>query len=1262
MFDFVRIRTNTKVPSRKGGEPTITVYPEFIVSPSDDLMIRGGSFYAVWDEESGFWVKDPGYVVTTIDKAIRERAGEYPEDSNVAMMLMEDFSSKKWSEFLAYCGSLPDNFKELDSRITFSDDVVKKEDYVTKKLSYPLKEGATPAYDELMSTLYDPMERQKLEWAIGSIITGDSKHIQKFVVLYGTAGSGKSTVLNIIQKLFKGYYSVFEAKSLTSTSDAFALEMFKDNPLVSIQHDGDLSKIEDNTRLNSIVSHEEMVVNEKRKSKYVMNFHTFLFMGTNRPVRITDIKSGIVRRLIDVSPTGELIPFDRYQTLYSQIDFELSGIAYHCYKVYTELGEDAYNLYRPLSMMGATNDFYNFVGDHLDIFDRDGGITLNEAWLLYKNWTELYDIKYPLSLKAVKEELKPYFKEFHERKKIDGKFHRNLYLDFDKSKFMQYEGDKHQAPVIPSQSRIGLDLEESIFDTEFADQPAQYSKDDGTPSYKWDNVKTKLKDLDTTKEHYVKVPENLIVIDFDIPNENGEKDVALNQQAAAAWPPTYAEFSKSGKGIHLHYYYDGDPQELAAEYAPHIEIKVPKGNSSLRRKLTRCNNEPIAHISSGLPLKKGGKKVIDFDGLQNEKAIRTIIKRNLKKEIHPGTKPSVDFIFKILEDAYNSGMSYDVSDLRPEIMAFANNSTNHALYCIKLVNRMKFHSEEASALDDLQWDDNDLLFYDVEVFPNLFIIVWKKQGDHDAVRMINPSPSEVERLVRYKLVGFNCRRYDNHILYARMMGYDNERLYKLSKDIVSGNGINSMFREAYSLSYADVYDFSNKKQSLKKFEIELGIHHMENAYPWDEPVPEDAWETLADYCVNDVLATEAVFEARYADYEARCLMAELSGLRVNDTTRMHATRIIFGKDKHPQKKFVYTDLSTIFPGYTFDNGVSTYKGVETGEGGYVFAKEGMYNNVITLDVASMHPTSLIELNLFGDEYTARFKELVDARIAIKHRELDKAGKMLDGKLAKYISDESKLDGLAYALKIIINSVYGLTSAKFDCEFKDPRNKDNIVAKRGALFMVDLKEAVEAKCGNVVHIKTDSIKLVDPTEEIIQFVYDFGKEYGYSFEVEAEYERFCLVNHAVYVAKEKDHGWTATGDQFKVPYVFKTLFSREPIVPLDDMRETMSVSKAAIYLDLVEDLKPGEDHNYKFIGAVGCFTPVVDGAGGGILYRVQDDKYSALQGSKGYKWLENETVRNLDAIDKIDEGYYKNLCDKAIETINEFGDFNEFVKE
>ena len=200
----------------------------------------------------------------------------------------------------------------------------------------------------------------------------------------------------------------------------------------------------------------------------------------------------------------------------------------------------------------------------------------------------------------------------------------------------------------------------------------------------------------------------------------------------------------------MHYIYTGDPKKLSAIYADHIEVKVYSGKSSLRRKLTKCNNLPIATISSGLPL-KGEDKVVNFEAIKTEKGIRTLIKKNLKKEIHPGTKPSIDFIYKILDDAYKSDLNYDVSDMKPAVLSFAASSTHQADYCIKLVNKMQFKSKEPSLPVGSRPEDQ-IVFYDIEIFPNLFLVNWKYDGeDKPVVRMINPKPAEIEELISINL-------------------------------------------------------------------------------------------------------------------------------------------------------------------------------------------------------------------------------------------------------------------------------------------------------------------------------------------------------------------------------------------------------------------------------------------------------------------------------------------------------------------------------
>jgi len=489
-----------------------------------------------------------------------------------------------------------------------------------------------------------------------------------------------------------------------------------------------------------------------------------------------------------------------------------------------------------------------------------------------------------------------------------------------------------------------------------------------------------------------------------------------------------------------------------------------------------------------------------------------------------------------------------------------------------------------------------------------------------------------------------------------MMGYDNEQLFKLSQKIINGS-VGSMFGEAYTLSYSDIYDFSSKKQSLKKFGVELGMHHVELDIPWDEPVPAELVDKVVEYCVNDVLITEATFEDRYQDFVARLILAELSGMSPNDTTQKHTAAIIFGSDKNPQKHFVYTDLSKEFPGYEFDRGVSTYRGETVGEGGYVYAETGMYNDVALLDVASMHPTSIDQLNLFGN-YTPNFTALKDARLAIKYKDYAAAREMLDGKLTPYLADEKDAEALAYALKIVINIVYGLTSAKFDNPFRDHRNIDNIVAKRGALFMIDLKHAVQEQGFTVAHIKTDSIKIPDATDEIITFVKTFGEKYGYEFEHEATYDKFCLVNDAVYVAhKPEDDKWIAVGAQFQHPYVYKKLFTNEDI-SFDDLCETKQVMQGVMYIQYDNDVR----HH---IGKIGRFVPVVPKSGrefkGGTLLRVKDDKAYAVTGTKGYLWVEATVFDDVKDFVEIDWSYFERLTKEAYEAIDYFGSFHDFAQ-
>lgn len=392
-----------------------------------------------------------------------------------------------------------------------------------------------------------------------------------------------------------------------------------------------------------------------------------------------------------------------------------------------------------------------------------------------------------------------------------------------------------------------------------------------------------------------------------------------------------------------------------------------------------------------------------------------------------------------------------------------------------------------------------------------------------------------------------------------------------------------------------------------------------------------------------------------------------------------------------------------FPGYKFEywdtdkQYHNVYRGTDLGKGGYIVSFPGVYGNVALLDLRSMHPTSAIAMNCFG-EYTKNFKDLLDARVAIKQKDYASAKTMLSGRLAPYLDDKSTAKELSQALKIAINSVYGLTAASFDNPFRDIRNKNNIVALRGSLFMRTLQDEIESRGFKIVAIKTDSIKIANATKEIVDFCFEFAEKYSYVFEFEACYDRICQLNDADYIARYKDAEWckntfgfvpgdnaehegqwTVTGAKFAVPYVFKTLFSKEPL-EFADFCETKAV-KSAIYLDKNENLPAGE-HDYKFIGKVGLFCPIKPGYGGGVLVREATDsdgniKYDSVTGTlksdkTPYRWLEAEYIQTLGKEDAIDKSYFKSMVDSVIygsgtgksrkPGISDYCDFEKFVSD
>lgn len=1235
------------------------VSPDFIFGDAKDLVVKGSKFYAYWN--GSFWDTKQKNLFYDIDSLLWRRAREL-EDGRPGLRIdvkeIRKASAGKFRLFADFCKACEASDISFNQKVLFADHKMQRRDYATTQLTYSPQEGEAVAFKELIGTLYLPKELDKILWFMGALFTNKMYKIEKFMYLYGSKGSGKGTVLKIFRMLFEDYCGTIDLKLLTS-ADQFATGQIQEVPLL-IDEDTDISHIYNDTPLLKLTSHETISVNKKFKEPYDVKFIGLLITASNQRYKVRNVDSGITRRAIVVNPSGQKVSHTRYNQLMSQIKYELPYIAHMAISRFEELGFDYYDDYFDVDMAEQTDHIFDFIRSNA--IHMQNGITLKQISELYREYLEDMGWKTDGYKATIKREALRYFDTMLKDSHVDGTRVNNYFKGF-RWNIAFPEGvvgtTKADDTVVPD-NWLEFDHHNEVFNKLAADYPAQAALRNGNPSEKWDNVVTKLSDIQTNKLHWVKVPLNHVILDFDLKDENGKKNLELNKEAASKFPPTYAEVSKSGQGIHLHYIYDGNVNELDNLVEKNIEIKVYRGKSSLRRIDKASNNLQLSHISSGLPLKEKKDREM-YDQIKEitytEKTLRNFVKRQLgmiegKEPSHPNTKPTIDFIAHEIQKAADMGLEYDITDLRHAVFMRAIRSTNNKDYCLAVFQQIPWSTmrddegkTEAKLTNFTKiYPKEELVFFDIEVYPNLFVVVWKKYHEDEFTRWINPTPDQIEYLMTFPLVGFNNRRYDNHILYARLLGSNNMELFTQSHRIINEkNAKSGMYAAAYELSYTDIYEYSQKKQSLKRWEVDLGIKHVEMEIPWDKPVPDELIDTVVEYCVNDVDATEKLFDAIYADYVAREILATIAKGSMNATNNQLTAKFIFGDDPRPQDKFNYVKLASIFPGYEYKFGKSTYRGFETGEGGFVYAEPGVYENIALEDVESMHPNSLVNMNYFGP-YTQRYADLLKVRVLLKHNRIDEVKQMFDGVLAPFLDNPEYLKPLVTALKIVINSVYGMTSAKFDNKFKHPDNIDNIVAKRGALFMVDLKFAVEEQGYKVCHIKTDSVKVPNADEKIIKFIEDFGArpEYNYKFVHEHTYKRMALINNAVYIAQLEDDSWSPVGAEYANTYLLKRVWTKEELVDRDFF--ITKQSKGHIYL--------GDE----FVGKVGSIYASKSGAE--CMWTEDDENFKSVTGTKGYLFKQTDQFD----IEDVDFAYYDKVAIDGLKKIMKVGDITKIVDD
>ena len=163
MLDFVKVRELSK--SRTS---SVDIYPEFLVKPSKDLMIRGKQFYAVWDEERGLWSKDESDVQRLIDDMIYIMRKEYFRRAKEAGYQKYTELAQHFQQIISTCENLREDLNIFF--ILHSEDIMSDNSITGYKVS---------TIGKLLDSQYNPVE------VVPMVLYSDIQYDDKGNATYG---------------------------------------------------------------------------------------------------------------------------------------------------------------------------------------------------------------------------------------------------------------------------------------------------------------------------------------------------------------------------------------------------------------------------------------------------------------------------------------------------------------------------------------------------------------------------------------------------------------------------------------------------------------------------------------------------------------------------------------------------------------------------------------------------------------------------------------------------------------------------------------------------------------------------------------------------------------------------------------------------------------------------------------------------------------------------------------------------------------------
>lgn len=478
--------------------------------------------------------------------------------------------------------------------------------------------------------------------------------------------------------------------------------------------------------------------------------------------------------------------------------------------------------------------------------------------------------------------------------------------------------------------------------------------------------------------------------------------------------------------------------------------------------------------------------------------------------------------------------------------------------------------------------------FDIELYPNYILFAFRDIDTHEVTTIEGLSPKSLRKLKRQlrkdTSVTFNGLKYDMPVVAAAIAGIDQEHLYELSKKLISGKLKPWQVYRQFNYN-TDGYDHIDLVEpspdpgfpSLKLYGTRMGSKRLwELPYNPTQSVTHKQQANLVKYCENDLNTTEELYRAIEPRIKLREDMSRMHGgidlrsksdAQVAEAVILHELKGKYSAPDLPDDYIIeYTapdwvhfinpklkrlkEIIEATP-FTLDKGgsptipkeIAAFE-ITIGESSYNVGIGGLHSQEKSLvvepkdgytlrnaDIASMYPTTILNLKLFpkhlGKRFLTIYKEIYDTRLKAK-------------------ADGNKV--VADSLKIVLNGSYGKFGSKYSKLYSPDLLLNTTLTGQLALLM--LIERLEYSDIPIISANTDGIEFLVSDRQVAlsdQIIDEFETISRYTFErgnYRALYARDVNNYVAVYNGYTKAVGVFANPTD---PKNFLKKNSRTPIV-------------------------------------------------------------------------------------------------------------------